>query len=280
VLMPGSLLPLLGASYHRACESTCDRYGAACCAETQDAVAGITALAAGEKRWKTLSVEEYVAQAQASGGFWMSFHELVSDYPWLVKRVARVIGFREGTSLGLPARHPFAYLFALFVPRTMGGGAGGLMSLLALVAMVGIVAAIAIPSLLSARTSANESAAIGEITTVVSAQAEYARQHERFASIACLAAQPGCASAPANPPLLAAALVSSGPRNGYRYQLKLDEGSARQFAYTAVPVNVGEAGRRSFCADSTGKIYSSTGAEGLTSERATCNPALSPLGGP
>ena len=39
-LLPASLLPLLGAAYRRACESTCDRHGAACCAETEDAVAG------------------------------------------------------------------------------------------------------------------------------------------------------------------------------------------------------------------------------------------------
>ncbi len=279
VLLPGNVLPLLGAAYHRACESTCDRYGAACCAETQDAVAGITALAAGEKRWKSLSVEEYVAQGQESRGFWMSFHELVSDYPWLVKRVARVIAFREGRALVPPARNPFAYLFALFVPRTMVGGGGGVVSLLFAVALIGVIAAIAIPSILRARISANEAAAIGEITTVVSAQAEYARQHERFASIACLAAQPGCAGLPASPPLLDGALASSAARHGYSHQLKLDEASPTGFAYTAVPVTPGQTGRRSFCADSTGRIYFSIGAEQLTPDGVSCNPNLAPLVG-
>jgi Zn-dependent protease with chaperone function/type II secretory pathway pseudopilin PulG len=281
VLMPGSLLPLVGAAYHRACESTCDRYGAACCADTQDAVAGMTALAAGEKRWKSLSVDEYVAQAQESGGFWMSFHELVSDYPWLVKRVARVIAFREGSILGLPARNPLAYLFAMFVPRTIFGGAGGVLNLLVVVAIIGIIAAIAIPSLLRARIAANEAASVREIRTVVAAEAGYGKLHGRFASIACLAARPDCVSLPANPPSLDAALASTEIRHGYRYRLELGADGATDFAYTAVPVTAGQSGIRSFCGDSSGTVYSSLSAADLRhSERASCNPDLSPLGGP
>jgi Zn-dependent protease with chaperone function len=281
VLIPGSMLPLLGAAYRRACESTCDRFGAACCADTQDAIAGITTLAAGEKRWKSLSVEEYVAQAQESGGFWMSFHELVSDDPWLVKRVARVIAFREGSVSGLPARHPFAYLFALFVPRLMGGGTVGVLSLLALLAITAIIAAIAIPSVLRARLSANEAATIGEIRTVLAAETAFGKQHDRFTSLGCLAAQPTCVSLPANPPSVAAAVASTDVRHGYRFQLELDADNAREFAYTAVPVTAGQTGRRSFCGDSSGLVYFSIGAEDLRhSERAICNPKLSSLGGP
>ena len=89
VLLPASALPLIGAGYHRARETTCDNYGAACCDDPEDALSGLVALAAGSKRWQTLAVSEYVSQARETGGFWMSFHELVSDYPWLVKRVAR-----------------------------------------------------------------------------------------------------------------------------------------------------------------------------------------------
>ena len=43
-----------------------------------------------------------------------------------------------------------------------------LIELLIVVAIIGIIAAIAIPSLLRARVSANESATIGDIRTVIS----------------------------------------------------------------------------------------------------------------
>jgi type IV pilus assembly protein PilA len=48
-----------------------------------------------------------------------------------------------------------------------------LIELLIVVAIIGIIAAIAIPSLLRARVAANEAAAVGDIRTVISAQAAY-----------------------------------------------------------------------------------------------------------
>ena len=48
-----------------------------------------------------------------------------------------------------------------------------LIELLIVVAIIGIIAAIAIPSLLRARVSANESATIGDIRTVISGQAAF-----------------------------------------------------------------------------------------------------------
>src|SRR5512147_1888880 len=48
-----------------------------------------------------------------------------------------------------------------------------LIELLIVVAIIGIIAAIAIPSVLRARVSANESATIGDIRTIISAQAAY-----------------------------------------------------------------------------------------------------------
>ena len=143
LLAPAALLPLLGAAYARAREYTCDRHGFHACDDLKSAQVGLAALAAGGKRWRQLSVSNYTAQAQQSSGFWMSFHELVGDYPWLVKRMAVVRALAHGNEATPPGRHGLAYLLALFVPRFGVGGAG---SLLALLALIGVLAAVAVPA--------------------------------------------------------------------------------------------------------------------------------------
>lgn len=141
VLFPASILPLLGPAYSRAREYTCDLHGLACSGSPELAAKGLAALAAGGHRWKTLDALRYASQADASGGFWMSFHELTGSYPWLVKRMARVLGKGDAQ---VPRRNAFAWLLALLVPH-MPGAAGGA-SLLVTVAMVGVLAAVAIPA--------------------------------------------------------------------------------------------------------------------------------------
>lgn len=133
-------LPLLGAAYARARESTCDRHGRACCASPEGAVRALAALSAGAERWKQLDVKAYIAQAGQSSGFWMSFHELTAGYPWLTKRAARV----ANTDTPMPSRHRLAYVLAAFVPYAgrMGAGFGMLM----LVYIVGVLAAVALPA--------------------------------------------------------------------------------------------------------------------------------------
>ncbi len=133
-------LPLLGAAYSRAKESTCDRHGLACSGSPEGAAHALAALAAGGKRWKKLDAATYLAQAKQARGFWMSFHELVAGYPWLTKRFARVMN----PAAPLPRRNPFAYPLALFVPYAgrLGPGFGFLI----LVYIVGVLAAIAIPA--------------------------------------------------------------------------------------------------------------------------------------
>jgi Zn-dependent protease with chaperone function len=262
-LLPASLLPLLGPAYSRACESTCDNYGAACCDDAEDGVRGLSALAAGGRRWQDLNVPEYLRQAQETSGFWMSFHELVSDYPWIVKRVARVSVRGHGGVPELPARHPLAYLVAVFVPRTMAGA--GLGSMLMMVAIIGIIAAIAIPSLLRARVSANESATIGDLRTVVSAQIAYESVGGSYGLPECLVkpAQPGCLAGypPGQHAFLDAALFQS-PRSGYRRTFvtgpekptEKNPNGLATFCYGAVPHVAGQTGIRSFGADHTGRV--------------------------
>lgn len=138
--MPVLWLPLVGAAYSRAKESTCDRHGLACCEQPESAARALAVLAAGSRRWQTVDLREYARQAQAHHGFWSGFHELVGAYPWLTKRVARVLQ----PDVKMPGRNPLAYLMALFVPN--GGRLGSSGGFILLVAMVGVLAAVAIPA--------------------------------------------------------------------------------------------------------------------------------------
>lgn len=143
VLMPASVLPLVGAAYSRAREYTCDRHGLAACDNPANAERGLAVLAAGGKLSRTLNTHAYIDQSRHTEGFWMSFHELVGDYPWLIKRMAAVRALAAGEEIAHPSRNKLAAVLALFVPRLGPAGAGG--GLVALVAIIGILAAVAIP---------------------------------------------------------------------------------------------------------------------------------------
>lgn len=142
-LFPALLLPVLGTAYRRAQEYTCDRYGAHCCNTDDDVRFALAAISAGDTRWKDLNSSVYATQVAVTNEFWMSFHELTNDYPWLTKRMASALAFRKNEEIRHPRRSFFAGLLSIFVPRF---GVGGAASLLVAVAMIGILAAIAIPA--------------------------------------------------------------------------------------------------------------------------------------
>jgi len=155
ILMPASALPLIGPAYSRAREYTCDRHGLAACDNPLNAERGLAVLAAGGKRAQTMNHQAYVDQARHTEGFWMSFHELVGDYPWLVKRMAAVRALAAGHELRQPSRNKLAAVLALFVPRTgIGSGAAAVVSIF----MVAIMAAVAIPAYKQYQVRAQEAA--------------------------------------------------------------------------------------------------------------------------
>ena len=143
-LFPASILPLLGFALKRAEEYTCDRYGSACCELPSDIKYALAAIAAGNTRWKTINQQSYLDQIAMTNGFWMSFNELTSDYPWLTKRMATSLAQKKSEEIKHPRRHLFAWILSVFVPRFGIGGGGA--SILVTVAVIGILAAIAIPS--------------------------------------------------------------------------------------------------------------------------------------
>ncbi len=140
IRMPVLWLPLLGAAYSRARENTCDRHGLACSSSPEGAARALAALSAGSERWQDLDLGAYLKQAKHSSGFWMSFHELCSGYPWLTKRAARVMN----PDAPMPKRNPFAYLLAIFIPYA--GRLGGGFALITMIYIFGVLAAIAIPA--------------------------------------------------------------------------------------------------------------------------------------
>ena len=137
---PALLLPLLGAAFSRARESTCDLHGLTCSDSREGAARSLVALSAGAARWKRVSFESLRAQLNSTKAFWASFHELTASYPWTSKRVMRVLHEKPE----IPRRNPFAYILAAFVPYAgrLGSGLGFFLY----VYVIGVLAAIAIPA--------------------------------------------------------------------------------------------------------------------------------------
>jgi Zn-dependent protease with chaperone function/Tfp pilus assembly protein PilE len=171
---PALWLPLLGAAYSRARESTCDRHGLACSGSPEGAARSLAALSAGAERWEHLDVTAYLRQAKHSSGFWMSFHELTAGYPWLTKRAARVMD--AGTPM--PRRNPLAYFPAMFVPYAGRLGAG--FGFLVMVYIVVIMAAVAIPAYHDYTVKAKVSTAVIDSLPARAALSNYYQSRQKI----------------------------------------------------------------------------------------------------
>jgi type IV pilus assembly protein PilA len=136
------------------------------------------------------------------------------------------------------------------------------------VAIIGIIAAIAIPSLLRARVSANESATIGDIRTVISAQAAYQSSNAGLydSALTCLVdPDNGCIpSYPTNAPTFLDSAIAAGiAKSGYTRSffaagvpvprpLNASPSSRAGYVYLASPINLGQTGVRGFGGDASG----------------------------
>ena len=142
-----------------------------------------------------------------------------------------------------------------------------LIELLIVVAIIGIIAAIAIPSLLRARVSANESATIGDIRTVISGEAAYQSANSGwYDQISCMNA-PCIPSYPANAPTFLDSNIAGlnsksgydrsfqpGPTPGTINTVIASTSSLASYGYGATPVTQGQTGVRGFAGDSSGVL--------------------------
>jgi prepilin-type N-terminal cleavage/methylation domain-containing protein len=171
-----------------------------------------------------------------------------------------------------------------------------LIELLIVVAIIGIIAAIAIPSLLRARVSANESATIGDIRTLISAQAAYHSTNGGWyeGNILCLTnPYSGCIpNYPTNSPtFLDSQLSSQLPKSGYDRSFlggtapgiissaASSPTSVTSYVYWATPTSQGQTGVRGFAGDASGalcfsvdgSVAATTGTVLLLFGDSTCN---------
>jgi len=146
-----------------------------------------------------------------------------------------------------------------------------LIELLIVVAIIGIIAAIAIPSLVRARVAANESATLGDMRALISAQAAYQSANSGFydGALSCLNDPSNAACIPSYPTFaptfLDSQLASQQTKSGYNRSFQggavvaiaaASATSTAAYRYDATPVVIGQTGVRGFAADFTGRICS------------------------
>jgi type IV pilus assembly protein PilA len=142
-----------------------------------------------------------------------------------------------------------------------------LIELLIVVAIIGIIAAIAIPSLLRARISANESGMIGDIRTVISAEAAFQSANSGFyGTMSCLGTAANVSACiigypNTGPTFLDETIVSLGTKSGYTRTFQPiaattgtdSAGDLAGFCYAGTPASA-QGGVRSFGGDASGVV--------------------------
>lgn len=140
-----------------------------------------------------------------------------------------------------------------------------LIELLIVVAIIGVIAAIAIPSLLRARVSANETATIGDIRTVITAEAAYHSANAgNYGSLPCLAAPSTCIIGyPPGAPTMLDPVIALIPnsKSGFNRDATYigsgpSPGDCQSYCFQARPIVFNRTGARSLGGDASGAVAS------------------------
>jgi hypothetical protein len=139
-------------------------------------------------------------------------------------------------------------------------------------------------AVLNPRPNSSESATLGDIRTLMSAEAAYRQEAGgHYGTLECLAAPATCVSGYSGPTFLDSTLASGVSKSGYHRMFHpgpVVRGPAsppppvrlERWAYTAVPVVPGQTGTRGFCGDSSGRICFTNDGSAPTVVNGACDP--------
>ena len=119
-----------------------------------------------------------------------------------------------------------------------------LVELMIVLAIIAIVAAFAIPNLMKSRMSANETAAIGALRTILAAEGTYMNRYSVYATLSELSAEG-----------LIDSSLAGGKKSGYFFGQVDDDTSNYAYCFGACPVEDGRSGEKEYCVTQQGTIY-------------------------
>jgi len=140
-----------------------------------------------------------------------------------------------------------------------------LIELLIVVAIILIIAAIAAPSFLHARIAANESATVGSLRTLNTAQVTYNSTYPSVGFASTLTDLAGTTCATTSPTTSSACLIDSalgnGTKSGYVFSISGTSGTPNSsYQFVASPVGVNQTGVNYFCSFADGVVRSNAAA--------------------
>ena len=124
-----------------------------------------------------------------------------------------------------------------------------LIELMIVLAILGIIISIALPNFVSSKIAANEASAIASVRNITTANFAYSQTVGKGSFTGNLA------DLAATSPALIDSVLASGQKSGYNFSLTSD---GQTFEITAVPVQSGVTGVRTFTTDQTGALHSSS----------------------
>ncbi len=118
-----------------------------------------------------------------------------------------------------------------------------LVELMIVLAIIAIVAAFAIPNLMKSRMSANETAAVGSLRAIMSAQATYMNRYGVYGSLSQLSDED-----------LIDSSLATGKKSGYLVG-EIVTGFDYSYTFCAAPIEDGKSGAKEYCVTQKGTIY-------------------------